>query len=297
MGQLPENNNFDGTVYQFETTDVIQGGAGGVANSQGQNLTNRTRWLFNQVSNILASLAGYATQAFVGSSIASRQPLPIYVFLSSANLNLGVGWYKYRLGGGGGGGGGCSNSYEGAGGGASGSGLFGSFYCNTAGSYPFDCGSSGLGGYQSTNGSGDGLAGGTSTFIGLSCPGGGAGVSPDDPSARGAGGLGPYPSIGSAPAGIAYQNNIILAGNDGADGSGGRGIASQNALAGNGAPSILGGGAGRGAEVTGTSAKVPGAGGGGAFTANEGNGLYAGGNGASGYLILETLAAISPTGS
>jgi hypothetical protein len=70
MANLIESNSFDATVYQLATTDPVQGGAGGIANSQPQSLTNRTRWLYNQIQSILAGLAGYAginSPTFTGS--------------------------------------------------------------------------------------------------------------------------------------------------------------------------------------------------------------------------------------
>jgi hypothetical protein len=57
---LTENNNFDSTVSEYDTTDPVQGGVGGAANVPIVGLTNRTRWLFNQVSAILTALAAKA---------------------------------------------------------------------------------------------------------------------------------------------------------------------------------------------------------------------------------------------
>lgn len=73
MTSLTEVNNFDTTVYQIEATDPVQGGVGGIANVQAQSLADRTRWLYNQVANILAALATAATlnsPAFTGTPTA-----------------------------------------------------------------------------------------------------------------------------------------------------------------------------------------------------------------------------------
>jgi hypothetical protein len=66
MTNLTETSSFDAGVYQIATTDAAIGGAvlagpsGGIANFAAQNLTNRTRWLYDQVNAISASVAGLA---------------------------------------------------------------------------------------------------------------------------------------------------------------------------------------------------------------------------------------------
>lgn len=47
MANLTPTSSFD-NVYQLETTDPVEGGAGGIANRQAQELTNRTKWLYDQ---------------------------------------------------------------------------------------------------------------------------------------------------------------------------------------------------------------------------------------------------------
>lgn len=61
MTNLNESDNFDSGVYQIQTTDAAIGGPGGIANMPGQNLANRTRWLFNRLSALLNGTARYAT--------------------------------------------------------------------------------------------------------------------------------------------------------------------------------------------------------------------------------------------
>lgn len=49
MAGQPEVSNFDDIVYQWEITDPVQGALGGVANLPLRALTNRTRWLYDQL--------------------------------------------------------------------------------------------------------------------------------------------------------------------------------------------------------------------------------------------------------
>jgi microcystin-dependent protein len=49
MANLTELAQFD-SVYQIETTDLVQGGASGVTNTPLKNLTNRTLWLKQQAT-------------------------------------------------------------------------------------------------------------------------------------------------------------------------------------------------------------------------------------------------------
>ena len=56
MANITESSTFDANVYQIETTDQVLGGAGGIANIQGQQLANRTRYLYNQYNSLLSAL-------------------------------------------------------------------------------------------------------------------------------------------------------------------------------------------------------------------------------------------------
>ena len=76
MGTLTETSNFDSTVYEIETTDPVQGGPGGIANLPAQNLTNRSRWLYDQIRSILTAiglLAPLASPSLTGSPTAPTQ--------------------------------------------------------------------------------------------------------------------------------------------------------------------------------------------------------------------------------
>ena len=70
MANLPETSNFDSGVFQLETTTLVLGGVAGPANSSAQNLTNRTRWLFNQNAANVTAISGLNTSvASINSTI------------------------------------------------------------------------------------------------------------------------------------------------------------------------------------------------------------------------------------
>lgn len=60
MTYLTETPGFGAGVYQLETTDPVQGGPGGVANAQAQELANRTAYLLALVNALSAANAGLA---------------------------------------------------------------------------------------------------------------------------------------------------------------------------------------------------------------------------------------------
>lgn len=64
MTNLAEASTFDAGVFELQTTDLVLGGPGGPSNTAAQNLTNRTRWLFDQntanIANITAALVHLA---------------------------------------------------------------------------------------------------------------------------------------------------------------------------------------------------------------------------------------------
>lgn len=59
MANLTETATWEAGIYQLEQTDLVIGGAGGISNTQGQQLANRTTWLKGQVglANRLADTA------------------------------------------------------------------------------------------------------------------------------------------------------------------------------------------------------------------------------------------------
>src|SRR4051812_29433640 len=57
MANLAEVDNFDAGIYQLETTDPVQGGAGGIDNAQAQSLANRTKNLKGRLDAIVTAAA------------------------------------------------------------------------------------------------------------------------------------------------------------------------------------------------------------------------------------------------
>jgi phage-related tail fiber protein len=73
MAFLPETSSFDAGVYQIETTDPVIGGASGVTNAPLKNLTNRTKYLKDQVdahTTALSAKAPLASPDFTGTPTA-----------------------------------------------------------------------------------------------------------------------------------------------------------------------------------------------------------------------------------
>jgi hypothetical protein len=62
MTTLTEAATFDATVYQLATTDPVQGGAGGISNTQAQSLADRTRYLKVHMDAAEANIATLFTQ-------------------------------------------------------------------------------------------------------------------------------------------------------------------------------------------------------------------------------------------
>lgn len=84
MANLPESSSFDAGVYQLETTDLVLGGVAGPSNSGAKNLTNRTRWLFDQNTTNVANIAALTSHAAtVDGEISS-----LFSSVGSINANL-----------------------------------------------------------------------------------------------------------------------------------------------------------------------------------------------------------------
>jgi len=49
MAGLTETSTWENEIYQLETTDPVEGGSGGISNTQGKQLGNRTRYLYDQL--------------------------------------------------------------------------------------------------------------------------------------------------------------------------------------------------------------------------------------------------------
>lgn len=89
MANQPEVSNFDAGVYQFETTDVVEGGPGGVDNKPLLNLANRTLWLKNALATETAArIAGDNALQEAINLIQTYVPRNVGWF---AELNVGTG--------------------------------------------------------------------------------------------------------------------------------------------------------------------------------------------------------------
>ncbi|NNJ15437.1 hypothetical protein CSV86_009430 [Pseudomonas putida CSV86] len=64
MAALPEKDEWSPEIYQIETSDPVLGGPDGIDNLQAKQLSNRTRWLRDQLQKIAAGVisVGKATQ-------------------------------------------------------------------------------------------------------------------------------------------------------------------------------------------------------------------------------------------
>jgi hypothetical protein len=77
MTNLTETATYEAGVYQLETTDPVQGGAGGVDNVQAQQLANRTAWLKAQVDALNTAGGTWApinSPGFTGQPTAPTAP-------------------------------------------------------------------------------------------------------------------------------------------------------------------------------------------------------------------------------
>jgi hypothetical protein len=94
MANLTETATWEAGIYQLEQTDLVIGGPGGISNTQGQQLANRTTWLKGQigVANRLADTAWIdanttLTAAHAGNAIianADNKTLTITLPLGSS---------------------------------------------------------------------------------------------------------------------------------------------------------------------------------------------------------------------
>lgn len=77
MADLPESATYETGIYQLETTDPVQGGASGVANTQARQLANRTAWLKDVADQVLAAKGANAdltagVQAMIDAAVAAH---------------------------------------------------------------------------------------------------------------------------------------------------------------------------------------------------------------------------------
>jgi len=76
MTTIPETSTFDATVYEWATTDPVRGGDLGIAVTPIKNLTNRTRWLFDQLALAVTAIGLRAPLASPALSGVPSAPTP-----------------------------------------------------------------------------------------------------------------------------------------------------------------------------------------------------------------------------
>jgi len=52
MANVTETSTWEDGIYQLETTDPVEGGAGGISNTQATQLGNRTKWLYDRIVDL-----------------------------------------------------------------------------------------------------------------------------------------------------------------------------------------------------------------------------------------------------
>jgi len=61
MANLTELSQWESGIYQLETTDSVEAGAGGISNEQARLLGNRTKWLYDKLLKSIPQNSGYIT--------------------------------------------------------------------------------------------------------------------------------------------------------------------------------------------------------------------------------------------
>lgn len=85
MANLVETSSFDAGVYQIETSDIVQGGPGGIDNRGPQALANRTRWLLNN------KLARDGSQSMTGSLVVGDGTANLATTVNGLGAGVGGG--------------------------------------------------------------------------------------------------------------------------------------------------------------------------------------------------------------
>src|ERR1044072_2082943 len=84
MGLYTGTDSWINDVYQFDETDLVQGGPGGVDNIPLQNLADRTVYVKNRLG-IISNLEGQVDKIGGGSFTAADQSKLITVFGNGVN--------------------------------------------------------------------------------------------------------------------------------------------------------------------------------------------------------------------
>jgi len=67
MANLTELSQWESGIYQLETTDSVEAGAGGISNEQARLLGNRTKFLYDKLLKLTPQNSGYVTGVDVNS--------------------------------------------------------------------------------------------------------------------------------------------------------------------------------------------------------------------------------------
>ncbi|WP_296652891.1 hypothetical protein [Paraburkholderia sp.] len=87
MANLPEVDQFDTGVYQWETNDNALGGVNGVMNTPPKSLANRTRFLLNR---ILDGVLNFIGDSGAKNAITLVYPLPVPALKDGMEINFRV---------------------------------------------------------------------------------------------------------------------------------------------------------------------------------------------------------------
>lgn len=88
MANITESTVYEAGIYQLETTDPVLGGASGIANLQGKQLANRTKWLKSKLD-----LLGFGTTgvtAFTGNLNTALETACYYATTAATNKPSGA---------------------------------------------------------------------------------------------------------------------------------------------------------------------------------------------------------------
>jgi len=84
MANLTELSQWEAGIYQLETTDSVEAGAGGISNEQARLLGNRTKYLFDKLPKNTGWFSGLNIQTSTG-------PLSVFGDIVSAIATIGSG--------------------------------------------------------------------------------------------------------------------------------------------------------------------------------------------------------------
>lgn len=92
MANLTETALWEAGIYQLEQTDLVIGGAGGISNTQGRQLANRTAWLRQQVgvADRLAGVTWIDANTTLGASHAGNA-IVINAYNKTLTITLPLG--------------------------------------------------------------------------------------------------------------------------------------------------------------------------------------------------------------